>query len=302
MELEPRITMRFAPLQRGTRILGTAALASTLLLAACGGESDDDEANASPVASPTATIAPSPTVDLATIDPVEIVTASQNLLAQESYRMTITVNGLPGMEQLALLFGDQISVELEQVGDDRHVSVGGETGATVLQIWSVGGEVWVDIGTGPTPLEDSLLAGQGLEELLTAPDQILAGLGSETAPEIDWQVTALEEVDGVETIVQEATFTTEETEESEGSGMTGMIAAPGGATVDATMWVAADDEYLVRMEAELVAEIEDLTASPDTATPGADGEVTNTTILIEVEDVGEIDAIELPDADATPTT
>ena len=290
--------MRFDPLRRGVQVLGTTALAGTLLLAACGGESDDDEANASPVASPTATIAPSPTIDLATIDPVEIATASQNLLAQESYRMTVTVNGLPGMEQLAMLFGDQISVELEQVGEDRHVSVGGETGATLLQIWSVGGEVWVDIGTGPTPLEDSLLAGQGLEELLTAPDQILAGLGSESAPEIDWQVTALEEVDGVEAIVQEATFTTEETE---GSGMTGMIAAPGGATVDATMWVAADDEYLLRMEAELVAEIEDLTASPDTATPEADGEVTNTTILVEVEDVGEIDAIELPDADATPT-
>lgn len=296
--MEHGITMRFDPLRRGVQVFGTTVLAGTLLLAACGGESDDDEANASPAASSTATIAPSPTVDLATIAPVAIATASQNLLAQESYRMTVTVNGLPGMEQLAMLFGDQISVELEQVGEDRQVSVGGETGATLLQIWSVGGVVWVDIGTGPTPLEDSLLAGQGLEELLTAPDQILAGLGSESAPEIDWQVTALEEVDGVEAIVQEATFTTEETE---GSGMTGMIAAPGGATIDATMWVAADDEYLLRMEAEVVAESEDLTASPDTATPGADGEVPNTSILVEVTDVGEIDAIELPDADATPT-
>ena len=295
--MEHGITMRFDPLRRGVQVLGTTALAGTLLLAACGGESDD-EANASPAASPSATIAPSPTVDLATIDPVEIATASQNLLAQESYRMTVTVNGLPGMEQLAMLFGNQISVELDQVGEDRHVRVGGETGATLLQIWSVGGEVWVDIGTGPTPLEDSLLAGQGLEELLTAPDQILAGLGSASAPEIDWQVTALEEVDGVEAIVQQATFTTEETE---ASGMSGMIAAPGGATIDATMWVAADDEYLVRMEAEVAAESEDPTASPDTATPGAEGEATNMSILVEVTDVGEIDAIELPDADATPT-
>lgn len=280
-------------------MFGTVALAGTLLLAACGGDSgDDDAAIASPsVASPTVTVEATPTVDLASIEAVPIATAFENLLAQESYRMTLTVNGLPGMEELALLFGDQVVMEVEQAGDDRHISVGGETGAALLEVWSVGGEAWVDIGTGPTPLEDSLLAGQGIEEVLTAPDQILAGMTSDESPEIDWKVTALEEMNGVETIVQEATFTTEE----EASGPGGMLAAPSGATVDATMWVAEDDMYLVRMEAEAAAEIEDLTASPDTSTPDADaGEPSVMTIVIEVEDVGEIDEIEVPSA--TPMT
>ncbi len=278
------------------QIGATVILSGALLLSACGGEDAEeitapDQAspgaspalNGSPGASPD--VAASPDASPEAVAPIDVSTAFENLLAQPSFVMEIDLEGLPVIAQSVPLVDDSVSMRLEKSGDDRHLMVMDQSGTTLLELWVVNDEMYFDIGQGAAPLPDTSALGvpeEAVTQLLDAPEELIAALASDNA---DWTVTGEREVNGFDTIVEEASY------EVSGIGET-IYFNDGDAMVDAMLWVEQDEHFLVQMNADIVqsnAEGDD--ATPDAGTPTT---ATASQITIDVLSVGDVDQIEVP--------
>lgn len=284
------------------QIGGTLLLSGVLLLAACGGDDAEeltapDEA-ASPAGSPALTGSPdaspgitgSPDASPEAAAPVDVATAFENLLAQPSFVMEIDLEGLPVIAQAVPLVDDTVSMRLEKAGDDRYLTVMDPSGATLLELWVVDDEIYFDIGQGAAPLPDTAALGvpeEAIVQLLDAPEELIAALASDNA---DWEVTGEAEVNGFNTIVEEASY------EVSGIGDTIYFNA-GNATIDAMLWVEQDERFLVQMNADIIqggAASEDGTPEAGTPTDGTPTTETASQITIDVLSVGDVEQIEVP--------
>lgn len=216
--------------------------------------------------------------------PVDLATAWENLLEQESSVMEIQVEGLPAIADAVPLFEAELHMRVETVGDDRHLTITTVVSQAEFEFWIVDDEIFVDIGDGPTALEDAELgldalglSDDVLEQLLNAPDELVNILAASDA---DWDVTGEEDVNDFTTIVQEAEYQVTDVPE------TIYFDAESG-DIDARMWVEADEHFLVQLNAVVTTEGAQAGSSTPTAEPPA-------RIFIEVLSVNDLDEIEVP--------
>lgn len=232
---------------------------------------------ASPIASPTATRgtpAASPSASPAALaQPVTLAEALDNLEQQGSYVMHLDVAGFAGAETLLPGSGDTFEVTLQRSGQDRHVRVLDGRGNRVIELWRVDGQELADFGPGPLAVtSDTPIIGR-LLPLLDLDSRFLRALSGDDA---DYTITGTDTVNGTEATVEEATY--------EVSGASrAMLVASDTATVDSTMWVATEDQYLLRL---------DLVFTPTGATPTT--ETQQATAHVEVTDIGTAPPVTAP--------
>lgn len=290
--------------RRYRRIIASLALSLVVLLIACrafGGDTDTPTSAAVPpprtittpiptaAASPATSIQISPTTSPATprgtpsaspsaspaalTEPVTLAEALDNLEAQDSYVMHLDAAGFAGAEALFPGAGDTFQITLRRSGDDRHVRVLDAAGNRIIQLWRVDGQAVADFGAGPIAVTpDTPIVGR-LLPLLDLDTRFLRTLSGEDA---DYRITGTETVDSTLATVEEATY------EVRGASRA-LLTASDTATVDSTMWVATEGEYLLRL---------DLTFTPTNATPATDTQPA--TARVEITDIGTAPPITAP--------
>jgi hypothetical protein len=246
-----------------------------MVLAACGGSKKAATSTAANSGSPSAT---SSTPTAPNTPPVDLPTAYQNLVNQQSFVMTAKLSNLKG--SLAKLPGitDPTTIKIERAGNDRHVQVITSTNRTLFELWRVNGQLYVNIGLGATKTSETDPIIKQFLPLLDADTQIVNALGSRDAT---YTVTGTEKVDGVQSNVEQAQYNLNQ------AG--GSVFSTGANTkVGAKIWVAQSGAYLVR--ADLVLS-EGASGSPVTGTATASN---GANVVIDITQIGQLKAIEAP--------
>jgi len=243
------------------------------VLAACGGSKKAATSTASGGNS-TATASGS----VPNTPPVDLATAYQNLINQQSFVMTAKLSNLEG--SLAKLPGitDPTTIKIERAGNDRHVQVITSTNRTLFELWRVNNQLYVNIGLGATKTSENDSIVKQFLPLLDADTQIVKGLASVNAT---YAVTGTAKVNGVQTNVEHAQYNLAQ--------VAGSIFSTGANTnVDATISVAQSGSYLVKA---------DLTLHEGAAgTPVAGTATTNSGahVVIDITKIGTLKAIAAP--------
>lgn len=238
------------------RSMTLAAILSVVLLAACGGgaagptpgepapaaptptsaiPAASPEATPSPAATPTSGPAGTPT---GLEQPVTLAQALDNLEAQGSYVLDMSVSGFPGAAGTMSTESAWSRLTLTRSGEDRHVELKNHSGATVMEMWHVHGQDYVDFGSGHHPGRGATPPAGRMLGLMSMPEQLLRRFSADPA---SYTITGTETIDGVETTVEHATY------QLSASNEPPMMMHHGG-NAESTLWVANEGHYLMRLE------------------------------------------------------
>ena len=258
-----------------TRRFGLICLTLCLMivLAACGGSkkaATATTAGSNGTATSTVSTPNTPSVDLAT--------AYQNLVNQQSFVMTAKLSNLKG--SLAKLPGitDPTTIKIERAGNDRHVQVMISTGRTLFELWRVNNQLYVNIGLGATKTSENDSIVKQFLPLLDADTQIVNALasGKET-----YSVTGSAKVNGVQSNIEHAQYDLAQ--------VTGSIfSTNANTTVDATISVAQSGDYLVKADLTLS---ESAVGSPAAGTSTANS---GAHVVIDITKIGSLKTIAAP--------
>jgi hypothetical protein len=258
-----------------TRRIGLISLMLCLvtLLAACSGSKHAATSTASggdSAATSSGSVPNTPPVDLAT--------AYQNLVNQQSFVMTAKLSNLQG--SLAKLPGitDPTTIKMERAGNDRHVQVITSTNRTLFELWRVNNQLYINIGLGATKTSENDSIVKQFLPLLDADTQIVNALAS---GKTTYSITGTARVNGVQSNVEQARYDLAQ--------VPGSIFSTGAnTTVDAKISVAQSGSYLVKADLTLS---ERASGSPvaGTATTNSGAHV-----VIDITQIGTLKAIKAP--------
>src|SRR6185312_8133454 len=244
-----------------------------LLLAACGGSKKDATSTSSSAGTSATSVSSAPNTPA-----VDLATAYQNLVDQQSFVMTAKLSNLQG--SLAKLPGitDPTTIKIERAGNDRHVQVIISTNRTLFELWRVDGQLYLSIGLGANKTSDDDPIVKQFLPLLDADTQIVNALSKRDAT---YTVTGSEKVNGIQCTIEQAQYSLAETG--------GSIFSTGPNTqVDTKIWVAQSGNYLVKADLTL-HDGGDGTAAASTATSNGGAHV-----VIDITKIGTLKTIEAP--------
>lgn len=200
---------------------------------------------------------------------IDLATAYANLMAQESFVVTMTVSSLPAISAAVPDFSGPAEIIIEHNGDDRHVQVQSPDGDTVAELWRVDNEITVDMGLGPmaSSLTDQLVA--PLLPLLDAHEHLVTALSGRG---VQYAVAGTEMVNGVETEYAEASYTINNDRDA-------ILLPSGELDVSSTVWAAVDGGQLIQAQFEVEP---------------TSGSTEPMTIELDVTNIGEVPPIVAP--------
>lgn len=181
--------------------------------------------------------------------PVDLSTAFNNLVSQNSYQFVAQVQNLPGVLSTVPGITSSNTITIDASGNDRHVKVVNSSNATILELWRVNNQTWASAAGSPAVQANSStpIVGQ-LLPLLDADKLIVGSLAGQG---VNYAVAGTEEVNGVAAQRETATYQV--------SPPANPIIPAGSYTVNSQLWVAQTGGYLVQGI---------LTLGQGTATPG----------------------------------
>ena len=283
-----------------TRLVALGLLLGVALTVACGGSSTPAGVGATSstsssvvgtqAASPTTTSSPvtsaaaSPAEASPTGNTVSLAQALTNLSQQTSFVIKVTMTGVTGVAAVLPNAGPTLVVTTERNGDNSHVVVANADGTKLAQVWRVGSQQWVDMGSGPQPVTGSTPQLVALTPIVNAPSLLL---GTFSGAVSQYTVTGHETVNGVQATVEKGTFQVNDAQQS-------ILFPVASASVNSTIWVADQGGYLLRANLQLSGAAGTPTTGSSTpvGSPSVGGG--NATVMADVTNVGSAPSIGTP--------